>query len=415
LLKGGGVMRPRIGYKKLAAVGVAAVIGVASTIALTSGSASAAPVFGYRGYGYGTDVQSGMASGGPQVLSQMGCSTDPHQYFKNDLATANVNKQAIARAVKTVTYSFNDDRGNGVTSTAVASEIRLGDLLTLKGASASTTAVYKDGKFQYTGGTKFLSATIGGVPVPALLTPASNTKVAVPGIGYIVLNSAGGVKTASGIYSYAQAVVIYSTVKNKYLPLGAQVVVLKTRAEVSAPATALVIGNAYGTKANVGNAVTSGPTSLQTACRGTEGKTVSISVAEVKVPGLTSAGGVTTTQNGFIGQDKSAVTLTSKVAGVKLGNLSIGAIESSASAWKTKDGKTGLSSSSKVLSITVGNKKYDVPNQPNQTLDIPGIAKLTFNRVTQQSRYISIDALVINADSLKSTIVIGHSAAGVIG
>ncbi|MDX6259029.1 MAG: hypothetical protein QOH84_717, partial [Kribbellaceae bacterium] len=33
-------MRPRIGYKKLAAVGVAAVVGVASTIALTSGSAS---------------------------------------------------------------------------------------------------------------------------------------------------------------------------------------------------------------------------------------------------------------------------------------------------------------------------------------------------------------------------------------
>ncbi len=49
-------MRPRIGYKKLAAVGVAAVVGVASTIALTSGSASASPVFGYSGYSYGTDV-----------------------------------------------------------------------------------------------------------------------------------------------------------------------------------------------------------------------------------------------------------------------------------------------------------------------------------------------------------------------
>jgi hypothetical protein len=408
-------MRPRIGYKKLAAVGVAAVVGVASTIALTSGSASAAPVFGYAGYSFGTDVQLGMAAGGPQVASSMGCSTDPHRYFKNDLATANVNKQAIARGVKTETYAFNDARGNGVTSTAVASDINLGSLLTLKGASTSTTAVYKDGKFEYTGGTKFLAATIGGLPVPALLKPGWNTKIAVPGIGYIVLNRVGGAKTASGIYSYAQGVVIKSTVKNKYIPLGAEVVVLKTRAEVSAPSTALVIGDAYGTKAKVDNVVTSDPTSYQTTCRGTEGKTVSISAAEVKVPGLAYAGGVTTTQNGSIGQDKSAITFTSQVAGVKLGNLSISAIESSASAWKTKDGKTGVSSSSKVLSVTVGNKKYDVPNQPNQTLDIPGIAKLTFNRVTQQSRYISVDALVINAYSLKSTIIIGHSAAGVVG
>jgi hypothetical protein len=408
-------MRPRIGYKKLAAVGVAAVVGVASTIALTSGSASAAPVFGYAGYGYGTEVQSGIVNGGPQVASRMACTTDPHRQAKNDLATANVNKQAIARGVKTETYAFNDDRGNGVTSTAVATDINLGNLLTLKGASTSTTAMYKDGKFEYTGGTKFLAATIGGLPVPALLNPGWNTKVAVPGIGYIVLNRVGGVKTASGIYSYAQAVVIHSTVKNKYFPKGAEVAVLKTRAEVSAPATALVIGDAYGTKASVGNVVTSDPTSLQTTCRGTEGKTVSISVAEAEVPGLAYVGGITTTQNGFIGQDKSAITFTSKVAGVKLGNLSISAIESSASAWKTKDGKTGLSSNSKVVSVTVGDKKYDVPNQPNQTLDIPGIAKLTFNRVKQQSRYISVDALVIDAYSLKSTIVIGHSAAGVVG
>jgi hypothetical protein len=85
-------------------------------------------------------------------------------------------------------------------------------------------------------------------------------------------------------------------------------------------------------------------------------------------------------------RDRPDITFTSKVAGIKLGDLSIGAIESSASAWKTKDGKTGVSSSSKVLSVTVGNKTYDVPNQPNQTLDIPGVAELTINRVTQQSR-----------------------------
>ncbi|TWD81537.1 hypothetical protein FB561_2653 [Kribbella amoyensis] len=408
-------MRPRIGYKKLAAVGVAAVVGVASTIALTSGSASAAPVYGYSGYAFGTDVQTGLANSGPQVISQISCTTDANRKAENDLATANVNEQAIARTVKTDTKAFADERGNGVTSTATAADIKLGSLLSLTGAKTTTTAWVKNGNLHYTGSTTFAGVKIGNVVVPSLLKAKPNTKVAVPGLGYVVLNRVGGVKTESGIYSYAQAVVVHATVKNRYLPVGVDVAVLKTRAEVTKPATAMVMGDAYGTKASVDKLVTSSPTSYQATCQGTEGKTVRVAVAELNIPKVAHVGGVYTTKNGRIGADKSDVNFTSHVAGVKVGNLSIGAIESAASASKTKDGKVSLNSSSSIASIKVGNKVYPVQTGENAELEIPGIAKLTFNQVVRQSRYISVNALVIDVYSLNTKVVVGHSAAGVIG
>ena len=407
-------MRPRIGYKKLAAVGVAAVVGVASTIALTSGSASASPVFGYSGYAYGTDVQSGLANSGPQVISKFGCTTDANKADKNDIATANVNGQAIARSVKTDTHSFNNASGTGVTSNAVAADIRVGNLLTLTGVKTTTTSKYSKGQLSYTGSTTFAGVRIGAVTVPSLLNPKPNTKVAVPGLGYIVLNRVGGVKTASGIYSYAQAVVLHATVKNQYIPQGVDVAVLKTRAEISKPATALVIGDTFGTKATADKLVVSDATSLQTTCQGTEGKTVRVAVGELNIPKVAYVGGVYTTKNGAIGEGKSYINFTSHVAGVKVGSLSIGAIESSASAWKTKDGKAGVSSSSTIASIKVGGKSYAVPTGENKTLDIPGVARLTFNQVMRQKRYIEVNALVVDVYSLNTKVVVAHSAAGVV-
>jgi hypothetical protein len=408
-------MRPRIGYKKLAAVGVAAVVGVASTIALTSGSASAAPVFGYSGYALGTDGQAAMQKSSPQVVSLIACTTDSNRSSQNDLATANAYGHAIARTVRTDTHSFSDSRGTGVTSNATAADIKLGNLLTLTGVKTTTTSVYKNGQLSYTGSTTFAGVKIGGISVPSLLKPEPNTKVAVPGLGYVVLNRVGGVKTNTGIYSYAQAVVLHSNVKNQYMPEGADAAVLKTRAEITKPATAMVFGDAYGSKASADNVLVSGPTAYQATCQGTEGKTIRNAIGDLTVPKAAKIDKVYTTKNGYMNLDKAAMNFTSHVAGVKVGNLSIGAIESSAAAWKTKDGEYGVKSSSSIASIRVGNKVYNVPTEANTTLEIPGIAKLTFNQVKKQQRYISVNALVIEVYSLNTKLIVGHSAAGVVG
>jgi hypothetical protein len=407
-------MGPRIN-KKLAAVGVAAVVGVASTIALTSGSASASPVFGYSGYGIGVEAKGGIVNGGAQTVSTISCTTNSSAKMSNDVAAANVNNQAIARTVRTDTHAFNDKSGNGVTSNASAVDVKVGDLLHLTGVKTTTTAVYKNGKLSYTGNTTYAGVKIGNVSVPSLLKPEPNTKVAVPGLGYIVLNRVGGVKSANGIYSYAQGVVLFANVKNKYIPEGIEVAVLKTRAEISKPATAVVFGDTYVTKANVDKLVVSGPTSYQATCKGTEGKTIRQAVGEVVIPKVAYVGAAYTTKNGYQNENKAAVTFTSHVAGVKVGNLSIGAINSEAYASKTKDGKYAVAYRSNIASITVNGKTYPVKTGVNSTLDIPGIAKLTFNQVKKQQRYISVNALVIDVYSLNTKVVVGHAAAGVIG
>lgn len=413
-------MRPRFGFKKLAvATVVATTVGVASTIALTSEPAAASPVFGYSGYAHGTYVQTGLANSGPQVASFFGCTTRTGVKSQNDLATATVNKLALARSVRTHTSTHNDARGNGVTSTGTAVDIRLGSLLTLRGVTTTARAVHKNGKFERSGGTRFLAVKIGDLSIPSLLQPAPNTKVAVPGLGHLILNRVGGATTSTGGYSFAQAVVIHSTIRNKYLPKGVTVVVLMTKAEVGGPATAILRGDTYGTQARVGGLVKSDATSRQSTCFGTGGKTRRVDVAQVKVPGLADVGAITTTMNGVIGPERSAVRYTSKVAGVTVGSgstkLVIGAITSSASATKTKDGKVDLRSNAKVLSISVGGKSYSVPSRPNQTLKIAGIAELTFNKVVRQERYISVDALQIKVEGLRTVVILGHSAAGVIG
>ena len=140
---------------------------------------------------------------------------------------------------------------------------------------------------------------------------------------------------------------------------------------------------------NVDKLVKSGPTSYQATCQGTEGKTVRDAVGELEHPERRLRGcGLHHEERLHRRADKSAVKFTSHIAGVKVGNLAVGAIESSASAWKTKDGKVGLNSSSSVASIKVGNKVYQVATGENAALDIPGVAKLTFNQVVRQSRYI---------------------------
>ncbi|MFI5736420.1 choice-of-anchor P family protein [Kribbella sp. NPDC051587] len=407
-------MGPRIN-KKLAAVGVAAVVGVASTIALTSGSASASPVFGYSGYGIGVEAKGGVANSGPQTLSTINCTTNSSAKQSNDVAAVNVNDQSIARTVRTSTHAFNDKSGNGVTSDASAVDIKIGSLLHLTGVKTTTTAVYKNGKLSYTGNTTFAGVKIGNVSMPSLLRPEWNTKVAVPGLGYIVLNRVGGVKTESGIYSYAQAVVVHANVRNRYIPEGVDVAVLKTRAEISKPAVAVVFGDAYVTKANVDKLVTSGPTSYQATCKGTEGKTVRASVGEVDIKRVAYVGAAYTTKNGYQNDQRAAVTFTSHVAGVKVGNLKIGAINAEAYASKTKDGTYDVRWKSNIASITVNGKVYQVKTGVNSTLDIPGIAKLTFNQVKKQQRYVSVNALVIDVYSLNTKVVVGHAAAGVVG
>ncbi|MFC0623496.1 choice-of-anchor P family protein [Kribbella deserti] len=412
-------MRPRIGYKKLVAAGAVAVVGVASTIALTSGSATAAQTFGYAGFAHGTYIYTGLANSGPQVSSQLACTSKVGLRSTNDLATANVNRQAIARTVKTETITVNDKRGNGNLSKATAVDVKLGNLLTLKGVENWSTAVNKNGKFEATAGTKIVSIKIGNLVVPKLIDASPNTKVAVPGLGFIVLNYQKLSTTSTSAVANSAAVLIHSTIKNNFIPKGATVAVLLTKAEVGGPVSGVLRAKGFGTEVRVGDLVKSSPTSLQTMCINTGGKAVTQGVAEVHIPNLIYVGAVTTTKRGTTTADSAVAEMSAKTGRVTIGSgknkIVVEAVTSWAKASKTVGTNTQLSGGSKVLSIRVGDKVIPVPQGVNKTVNVLDIASLTFNKVEKRGSVIAVTALEVRVKALNTVVKIAYSEAGVIG
>lgn len=405
--------------KKLVAATAVLGAAAASVVVMTSGAAQASEAYGYAGYSHGTYVYSGLANSGPQVSSFFGCTRNEKIVKENKAATAKAGQDTLAHSVRTITYTHNDERGDGTTSQGYAADIKLGAELEITGVTSYSRAVAKDGKFVTTAGTKIAGIRIGGVKVPMLLDVAPNTKLEVPGIGYILLNRQWYEKDANSASAASAAVLIHSTVKNAYLPKGASVAVLLTKAVVGDAPKSVLRGKAYESRVRVGDLVKSDGTSLQTArCFGTGGKTINDSVAQIKIPGLLDVRGASTQQNGVITPQVTRGTMRAETAGVDLGTgknaVHIGAVTATASASRTADGKLDSSWSTSIASINVGGKVIPVPKAPNQKMDVAGLGTITFNKVVKQQGFVSVTAIEIYLKALDTTVEIAHAESGIV-
>ncbi len=408
-------MRPHIGAKKLVAATAVLGVGAASVIMLTSGAAQASSKYGYSGFAHGTYAYVPIADSGPEVSSFFGCTRKVGMHDQNKAASATASGAALAHSVKTDTQSHNDSRGDGTTSTAEAVDVKLGSLLKLTGVQTYSRAVAKNGNFETTAGTRFASVQVGNVKLPALLQPRANTKLGVPGLGYVVLNRQVFSKNSEGATASSAAVLIHATVKNPFLKKGSTVAVLLTKAEVGGPAIGMLRGEAWNTRVRVGNLVKSDPTSLQRGCTGTEGKVVRVSAASVTLPGLAQVRGASTFRSGVMRPDLVAGWMKAESAGVNLGNgkVKIGAITAKAEASKKANGETKTSWNSEILELSVNGKAVPVPKGPNQKMGVPGLGTITFNAVKQQKGYVSVTAIVVWVKALNTTVEIGHAESGV--
>jgi hypothetical protein len=317
--------------------------------------------------------------------------------------------------VKTTTDTHNDGRGDGTTSRATAVDVKLGNLLSLTGVESWSRAVSKNGKFQTSAGTKFAAIKIGGVKIPALLNPSANTKVGVPGLGYIVLNRQVFEKTDQYASASSAAVLIHSTVKNSFIPKGATVAVLLNKATVGGAAPAMLRGKAFMTQARVGDLVKSNPTSLQVTCTGTNGKVLTDSVAGVTLPKLAEVRAATTYKAGVLRPDLTSGWMKAETAGVNLGDgkVKIGAVSAKSTATKTASGKTTTSWNTEILSLVINGKAVPVPKAPNQKMDVLGLGTITFNKVRQQKGYVSVTAIEVYVKALNTVVDIAHAESGV--
>ncbi|WP_328995887.1 hypothetical protein OG394_14620 [Kribbella sp. NBC_01245] len=408
-------MTLRTRFKAVVASTVVLVVAGSSLVAGTL-PAQASTRFGYSGYSHGTLVASGLVNSGPQVASFFGCTRQVSLYRANTAASAVVNGQTFAHTVATKTYTHNDSRGDGTTSFGTAANIKLGLLFELVGAQSYSQAVYKNGAFQTVAGSRFAAVKIAGVPVPGLANPAPNTTVSVPGLGFLQLNRTIKTKTPQSATASSVAVLIHSTVSNPYLPKGATVALLLTSASVGGPSTALLRGKAYTTQVNVGNVITSGPTSLQTTCFGTNGALRTVNVAGLTVPNVATVNGLTTTQAGSLRPTIATGNMSASVASVNLGNgkVKLTAVTARTAATKT-GGKYYTAWSTSIGSLVINGQSVPIPTAPNQQLNVAGLGTLTFNKLSRKTGFVSVTAVELRITALNTTIQISHADSGIVG
>ena len=394
---------------------IAALTATSALVFVTAAPAQASARYGYSGFSHGTLVLGGLANSGPQVGSWFGCTRAVGIKKQNTLATVDAPGLIGAKTVSTKTESHNDSRGDGVTSTGNAGDITIGNLLSITGVQTFARAVHTTTGYKTQSYSKFGGVKILGVSVPSLLNPAPNTTVQIPGLGYIQLNRQEYYKTPQSATAKTVAVLIKSTVANDYLPLNATVGVLVTGATVGGPGVAVLRGQAYTTQAKVGNLVTSGQTSLQTTCVGTNGVPKTINVAGVTIPGVATVNAVSTTSVGTIRTDLVSGNMTARIGSVSLlgGRIQLGAISVRSSATKTAAGKYYVSYTSSIASLKVDGRTVTIP-AAGRTLTIPGLATITFTKVTKTSGFVSVTGVEVRIPSLNTTVSLAHAESGIV-
>jgi hypothetical protein len=229
-------------------------------------------------------------------------------------------------------------------------------------------------------GTQFLGLSVLGVPIAG--TPAPNTKLTLPGVGFVILNQQYGhaYKRTAGLTVIG--IHLEVTVSTPLAPIGTKIVVAFADSSLGGPVKGLLSGLAYGARASVlHGAVLSGdafPASL--GCLGTGGVARTNTGVGLNLLGEVTSGTVTDTVEGLNNKVHASDSASSTVEGLNLGGVvTATAIMASVSA---KGVPPKFTDSSQFLGLTVsGFPGLSSNPPPNTKLSLPGIGTLWLHKV----------------------------------
>lgn len=364
-------------------------------------------LYNFVGYGGGSLVRAAnnTVTSDLTAASEINTVASPLQ-DTNDAAGVTVRKLLRAQGVSTSTKVESVSGGYRVTTTARTADVNaLGGALTAAAIESTSTATIRNGKASVSTSAKFAGLKIAGVRLPLVIP--KNYLVQIPGVATVALNyqqaGAQGQKgMAYGIGAYvsllkprgANAVGASVSLSPTYAALG----------PVTKPPSGVFLGGkAYGTQvtADAGSAahVRSDPTApvnLQAA--GTNGKTVTSSVAGVHLSPTATVGGVTNTRNGTNTASVYDGRMTSKVAGINLLN---GLVKATAVSVEARvrgvpgKGNPTVTGSTGLVNLTIAGKKIPVNTSPNTRLKLLNVGTVTLNEQVRKTRSITVRALVI--------------------
>lgn len=373
---------------------LAGTLAAAAPAIATAGTAPAsAGKFGFLGTAYGTQVKVGSTvQSGRSALSALGCTSMTGVTHTNTAASVSVPELSTG-TIDTSVASEATSTGIATTSSSTIQNVNaLSGLVTATAVqSVSTTSRNsRTGTFSTSAaGTEFVGLTVAGVPISG--TPAPDTKLTLPGVGYVELNQQTSHVSATKASLRVIGLHIVVTLSTPLAPIGTQIEVGFADSGLGGPVAGLLDGLAYGANANVGSVIIAGklfPEFL--SCLGTSGATKTNTGAALNIPGVLTSGTVADTVEGTASRRSASVTVTSTIQGLNLlsGVVTATVIEANVTATGNPPSYTD---NSHFLGLSVAGFPSIGDNvPPNTKLTLAGIGTLWLHRRFEFSHEIKV-------------------------
>jgi len=363
---------------------------------------------GYSGRAYGTRVSvspgASNATSGTTAVSLI-CTEQTGISDSNSVTNATLGGLGATGLIDTSVSSADVSAGTASTAIANVDGVSLlGGLITADAVKSVSSSVSSSGGFSTSStGTLFTHASVLGVAVLADVAP--NTRIVLPGIGFVILNEQVSKVNSASASLTVNAIHVHVSQDNSLgLPVGTQLIVAHAQS-VTLANEGLLDGFGYGSSVNAG-AVQAGRSALVTLrCAGTDDDTESNDVAGVDVPGVLTTGAVHTTAQGSVISTGASGQVTASVAGVNLlaGLVTATTIKADASASTSGSG-VGLSDSGSIfvgLAVT-GHPEVGANPAPNTRVSIEGLGTLWLHRVIETSTSIEVRMVELMVDTSNS-------------
>lgn len=361
---------------------------------------------GYSGKAYGTKVTvapgSSSITSGTTAASQI-CTESTGVSDSNSVAGVSLTGIATTGVVDTSVSSATVGSGSESTALSTVNGLSLlGGLVTADVVTSASSSIFSSGGYSTSSaGTKFTNAKVLGLPI--LIDVAPNTRIVLPGIGFVLLNEQISKTSSTSASLTVNAIHIHITLANALgLPVGSQIVVTHAQSGTEA-SIALLSGFAYGTEVRAAGVLDAGRSAdVVLNCTGDDSEE-SNNIAGVDLPGIVSTGAVHTTAVGTVSVASTNGQTTASVAGLNLlsGLVAATAITADATASTGGSGVSLSDSGSIFVGLAVTGHPEIVNPAANTHVSIAGLGTLWLHRVIQTSTSIEVRMveLVVDADN----------------
>jgi len=380
-------------------------IAVPALCALFSLQAATAAETGYSGKAYGTELAAAavaIVNAGPSAVSKL-CTESTGVTNSNDVAGVSLPNILSTGAIDTSVASTAGSNSTASTATSNVTGINVltgtitADAIKSVSSSISTSGTYSTSS----NGTLFTNVNVLGVAISANVAP--NTRINLPGLGYVILNQQISDVTASSARLTVNGVHVFVTTANSLnLPVGAELIVAHAESDTLANIT-LIHGLGYGSSLTAAGILDSGRTAVVTlGCTGTSGQLHQNDVTGVVIPGVLGTGELHTTAQGSVTATGTMGQVTATVDGTNLlsGLLTATAIKAVANGSDSMAAIDLNSTGSGFVDLSVtGHPEIGANPPPNTKVQIAGLGTLWLHRVirTPDSIQVRMVELIVNA------------------